>query len=263
MITDKINESLNAIAQENGVTILMAIESGSRSWGFPSPDSDYDVRFIYAHPKDWYLQVFEQKDVIELEINSELDINGWDVKKALGLAAKGNAVVYEWLNAPIIYQQHTEAGALLADGVNGGFNPAAAFHHYYSLARKFMSYLGETGDAVNLKKLFYLLRALLCARWIFQKRSIPSVLFNVLMDELVKTQQPEQYVYINQLVVDKSQLGEADGKPVNPALIEFIHLLLQDLAEHSFTNELRKTDSAYHQADWNQLFKRVLNTADF
>jgi predicted nucleotidyltransferase len=179
MIKDAISASLDRIAADNNVTILMAVESGSgsgsgsRSWGFPSPDSDYDVRFIYAHPKDWYLQVFAQKDVIEL------DINGWDIKKALGLAAKGNAVIYEWLNAPIVYQTHSRIETALRDAICGGFNLAAAFHHYHSLATKFMAYLSDSPDKVKLKKLFYLLRALLCAQWIVKKRTIPrSCLLN-------------------------------------------------------------------------------------
>ncbi|MCJ8272108.1 MAG: nucleotidyltransferase domain-containing protein [Psychrosphaera sp.] len=257
-ITDEIMVELNTIAADNNVTILMAIESGSRSWGFPSPDSDYDVRFIYAHDKDWYLQIFEQKDVIELEINAVLDINGWDLKKALALAAKGNAVVFEWLNSPIIYQFHRCFETVLRQGVNDGFNPAAAFHHYYSLARKFMTYLGEPGDSVKLKKLFYLLRALLSAQWILQKRTIAPVEFDVLMDALVKPVESSIEGYIRQLMVDKAGLGEAEGKPIRDELRVFIVAKLAMLKEHGFTHEQRHSDSNYVQADWNRLFQQVL-----
>jgi predicted nucleotidyltransferase len=257
-ITIEITAELNAIATDNNVTILFAIESGSRSWGFPSPDSDYDVRFIYAHDKDWYLQVFEQKDVIELEINAVLDINGWDLKKALALAAKGNAVVFEWLNSPILYQAHPCFETILRQGVNEGFNPAAAFHHYYSLARKFMTYLGDPKDSVILKKLFYLLRALLSAQWILQKRTIAPVEFDVLMDELVKPNEPLIDGYIRQLMVDKAGLGEADGKPIRDELRLFIDAKLALLKAHGFTNEQRRSDSDYLQADWNRLFQQVL-----
>ena len=257
-ITKDIMTELNTIAVDNDVTILFAIESGSRSWGFPSPDSDYDVRFIYAHNKDWYLQVFEQKDVIELEINAELDINGWDLKKALALAAKGNAVVFEWLNSPILYQAHPCFEQILRKGVNEGFNPAAAFHHYYSLARKFMTYLGEPQDSVQLKKLFYLLRALLSAQWILQKRNIAPVEFNVLMDDLVKPNEPSIDGYIRQLMVDKAGLGEAQGKPIKHELRLFINEKLAMLKENGFTNEQRRSDSDYLQEDWNRLFQQVL-----
>ena len=52
-IQKEIQENLDAIEQQNHVRILLAVESGSRAWGFASPDSDYDVRFIYMQePKE-------------------------------------------------------------------------------------------------------------------------------------------------------------------------------------------------------------------
>ena len=92
-IVAEVSQHLAEIEKEHQVTIIQAIESGSRAWGFPSPDSDYDVRFVYSHSKDWYLQLTEERDVIELPINDELDIAGWDVRKAFNLANKGNAVI--------------------------------------------------------------------------------------------------------------------------------------------------------------------------
>lgn len=76
---------------------LIAVESGSRAWGFPSPDSDYDIRFIHIHPRDWYLSLQPGRDVIERPIIDNIDLNGWDLRKALGLLLKSNAVVSEWL----------------------------------------------------------------------------------------------------------------------------------------------------------------------
>ena len=101
-----IQEKLNQLEAEYGVQILLAVESGSRAWGFASPDSDYDVRFIFWHPKDWYLSVFEQRDVIELPVDAVLDISGWDIRKALRLLWKSNAALIEWLNSPIVYRAH-------------------------------------------------------------------------------------------------------------------------------------------------------------
>lgn len=49
-----IPEKLAEIENRENVRILHCVESGSRAWGFASPDSDFDVRFIYVRPKDFY-----------------------------------------------------------------------------------------------------------------------------------------------------------------------------------------------------------------
>lgn len=100
----EIQQRIAAIESEHGVRVLFACESGSRGWGFASPDSDYDVRFVYVHPLPWYLQVSPQRDVIELPISDVLDINGWELRKALGLLKKGNATLVEWLDSPVVYR---------------------------------------------------------------------------------------------------------------------------------------------------------------
>ncbi|MDV3459190.1 nucleotidyltransferase domain-containing protein [Sphingomonas sp. HF-S4] len=100
----EIETRLDRIEADNGVRLLLAIESGSRAWGFPSPDSDYDVRFLYVRPQDWYLSLALGRDVIETPIEDEIDLNGWDVRKALVLLLKSNAVVSEWIESPIRYQ---------------------------------------------------------------------------------------------------------------------------------------------------------------
>lgn len=91
----EIERRLSAIEAEERVRVLMAVESGSRAWGFPSPDSDYDIRFIYVRPRDWYLSLSPGRDVIERPIVDEIDLNGWDIRKAFGLLLKSNAVVSE------------------------------------------------------------------------------------------------------------------------------------------------------------------------
>ena len=51
---DRIMKKLDEIEKTEEVRILLAVESGSRAWGFASTDSDYDVRFIYFRPEDEY-----------------------------------------------------------------------------------------------------------------------------------------------------------------------------------------------------------------
>jgi len=100
----QIMDALRDIEAKNDVSVLFACESGSRGWGFASPDSDYDVRFIYVNRLPWYLTVQPRRDVIEVPISGDLDINGWDLRKALGLMRESNPTLLEWLRSPIVYR---------------------------------------------------------------------------------------------------------------------------------------------------------------
>lgn len=178
-MTDQILETLTKIESENDVKVLYACESGSRAWGFASTDSDYDVRFIYKHKPDWYLQIDEKRDVIELPIDEVLDVNGWDIKKALKLFRNSNAPLYEWLQSPIVYQKEdgfiTDISALM----HSTFSLRSGLHHYLSMtANTYNNSLQE--DMVRLKKYFYALRPLFAAMWIAEKRELPPMEFYIL-----------------------------------------------------------------------------------
>ena len=180
-----IGTRLAALAAEHQVKIVNACESGSRAWGFPSPDSDYDVRFIYVHPKSWYLALEEGRDVIDLPIEDSvvglLDFGGWDVRKTLRLARKSNPVIWEWLQSPIIYQGFDTGHRLsLRDELDPLYSPITACHHYLSLARGTME--RELRDpTVKIKKYFYMLRPLLAAAWIERYREVPPMALTPLL----------------------------------------------------------------------------------
>lgn len=201
----EIQRYLAQIEAEHNVVIIQAIESGSRAWGFPSPDSDYDVRFVYAHATDWYLQLVEEKDVIEIPISDELDIAGWDLRKSLRLANKGNAVIQEWMNSPIIYKQSSRFNDLF-DLVSSVFNPINAYHHYRSMAKKAFTDI-QSSETKKLKRFFYFARATLSAKWILVKGTMPSILFSELVAELVLDR--SIVLSIESLVVQKASESEA------------------------------------------------------
>lgn len=162
----EIESRLTAIEKQDNVQILMAIESGSRAWGFPSPDSDYDVRFIYIQKRDWYLSLKNGRDVIEQPILDEIDLNGWDIRKALGLLLKSNAVVNEWMESPIRYcTDHSVISKLknLADNV---LNGRALAYHYANLGKSNMKRWLENDGDVPVKKYFYSLRPALAIRYL-------------------------------------------------------------------------------------------------
>jgi len=231
-IFNLVIEHLVKIEQEHDVVILQAIESGSRAWGFPSPDSDYDVRFIYAHPKDWYLQLIEEQDVIELPINDELDIAGWDLRKALNLANKGNAVVQEWMISPIVYQQ-SGSYAGLSELIENAFNPIATYHHYRSMAKKAYADI-EQSEQKKLKRFFYFARATLSAQWIVEKQTMPSILFDDLVQELVRDKALVDD--IGSLIKQKAQESEQSNLEVPEPVFEFVKLMYQSLEEQNILN---------------------------
>lgn len=176
-----IAEKLREIEKRHNVTILFACESGSRAWGFPSPDSDYDVRFVYLHQPEWYVTIRERNEVIELPVNETLDINGWDFKKTLLLLAKSNAVLFEWMQSPIFYTKNEKFLKQLSEAAKKCFSPIAAMHHYLSMSKKHYDEC-TASDEVKLKKYFYALRATLSCEWIARRNEVPPMELKKLMD---------------------------------------------------------------------------------
>ena len=168
-----ITQKLREIEKENKVRILLAVESGSRAWGFASPDSDYDVRFIYARTREDYLLFDDVRDVIELPINDALDINGWDVQKTLCLLYKSNPTLFEWFSSPIVYME-TPFAERFRNIMMEYFSQKKSLYHYLSMAEgNYREYL--KGDIVKAKKYFYVLRPVLACRWVLSKHTPPPM----------------------------------------------------------------------------------------
>lgn len=172
-----VRGELEKIEAAEGVRVLYAVESGSRSWGFESADSDYDVRFIYVHRKDWYLSILEGRDVIEREFDGTWDICGWDLRKTLRLFRKSNPVLMEWLASPFVYW---EAGALaerLRELAQTYCSRKAAAYHYLSMAQgNHQDYIAGR-DEVRLKKYLYVLRPLVNILWLAEQPGLVPMVF--------------------------------------------------------------------------------------
>lgn len=184
-IREKIDRELKAIEERENVRIILAVESGSRAWGFASDDSDYDVRFIYVRKEEDYLRINEIRDVIELPIDDELDINGWDLKKALGLMYKSNPTLIEWSMSPIIYRD-SETADELRELIRDYFSVRRSLWHYLSMASGNMKE-HLSADLVKAKKYFYVLRPVLASKWIIERQTPPPMLF----EELSEAELPE------------------------------------------------------------------------
>lgn len=175
-----IVEELKEIEARENVRILHAVESGSRAWGFASPDSDYDVRFIYVRPREFYLKLERTRDVLEYPINDLLDINGWDLQKALRLLHRSNPSVFEWFKSPIIYQQTAFSNEFTAM-MEKYFLKKSGLYHYLNMANgNYREYL--RGEQVKAKKYFYVLRPILACNWILRTNTPPPMLFSELVD---------------------------------------------------------------------------------
>lgn len=216
---NKIITKLKDIEKENNVKILYAVESGSRAWGFESKDSDYDIRFIYVHPLDWYISIEEKSDVIEPPIGEELDFSGWDIKKALQLYKKSNPPLYEWLISPIVYMENGDFARKLRDLTQQFYSPVSSMHHYLHMAQgNYKDYLKK--DLVRTKKYFYVLRPILACMWIEKYKTQPPVEFIKTIEALDLKDQVK--VEIESLYKRKKVGEELDKEKRIPVLNNFL-----------------------------------------
>ena len=207
-IREQIQNRLISIEKEFDVEILLAVESGSRAWGFESLDSDYDVRFIYKHPINWYLNILPKRDVIEIPIVDLMDYKGWDLRKAFFLMNKSNPVLYEWLRSPIIYKKNQKFFDIFYQISNEYFSQISTIYHYLHMAKKnYKEYLKK--DLVKAKKYFYVLRPLLACMWVENRQSSPPMEFEILVSSFLNENSIK--IEINDLLFKKKngiELGE-------------------------------------------------------
>lgn len=245
---ETILSKLDEIENRENVKILLAVESGSRAWGFASPDSDYDVRFIYVRPKEDYLRLEKTRDVIELPVEGELDINGWDLDKTLRLLRASNPTLFEWFSSPIVYRE-TAFAQEFRSIMQRYFSSKRGLSHYLSMASSnYREYL--KGNMVKAKKYFYVLRPVLACRWILDKGSPPPMLFSELMEaELNPVLLPD----VNRLLDLKMNAPEIKTIPK----IESINRYLDSSLEEVRTRIVQLPEDANH--GWEELDQLFLS----
>ena len=250
----KISDQLINIEAEYDVCILFAVESGSRAWGFASRNSDYDVRFIYVHKPNWYLSIRDRRDVIECPISNDLDISGWDLRKALGLYSKSNPPLLEWLGSPIIYKDVYGLADILRTMLTTAFQPQRSMYHYLHMARgNYREYL--KGEVVRLKKYLYVLRPILACLWIEKYGTMPPTEFSKLVRDARLS--VTLNAAIDELLARKMSGDELDSAPKVPVLNEFIEQMLD---HYSLLSGKRPTPVADYDA-LDLLFQEMLRTA--
>lgn len=252
-IKAEIMRRIKAAEQEHNVKVLFAVESGSRAWGFPSPNSDYDVRFIYVHPQDWYLDINVEgkRDVIEYPIVDDIDINGWDIRKALMLFWKSNPTIVEWIKSPIIYVDDGIFANKLRELLAEIYSIQKGIYHYRHMAKtNYRGYLKK--DEVPLKKYFYVLRPLLAIKWLEQRQQPAPIEFDTLKDLVAYDEVLS--VEIEQLLARKKISKEKEIGSAIPILNDFIEYELQRLEEYTDVAERQSQD----MSELNDLFKNIV-----
>lgn len=214
----RIQTALAELERTHNIRVLYACESGSRAWGFPSPDSDYDVRFIYTHPTDWYLTLDDGSDTLNFPVNDELDLAGWELRKTLKLLRGSNAALFEWLQSPVVYAEATEFQAELTPHMASCWNARAGLNHYVGLMRRGVEDDLIAAD-VRLKRLFYALRSTLATRWIqVQPDQVPPMEFRLLRQVLP----PDLNEVVEELLIQKAAANEKTTVPRPARLIDFL-----------------------------------------
>lgn len=249
-IRKEIEDKLCEIEQKENVKVIYAVESGSRAWGVESPDSDYDVRFIYVRNREDYLRLEEHRDVIEWQLDDVLDINGWDLKKTLIQFHKGNATLFEWANSPIVYKI-TDKWKEIYECGKKYFSEKAAMYHYYGTANStFKQYLQN--DKVKYKKYIYALRPLLACKFIEDNHSIPPVKFEELIKQNIPIELSEE---IQRMLLIKAK---SDEKALNQKLPVIQSYIEDKIIRYQQISKNMADDRIEEWEPLNKVFLRIV-----
>lgn len=248
-VFQRVRNALARLEIERNVRVLYACESGSRAWGFASHDSDYDVRFLYVHQSDWYFSVEDRRDVIEEPLTDELDVSGWELRKALRLLRKSNPPLLEWLKSPVVYQHDAVFTREFSELSERFYSPRRCFAHYLHMASGNWRHYLEGREQVSLKKYLYVFRPLLACRWIERSLGQVPMLFNELVGGVLEERGPRDA--LNALVERKQAGDELSAAPPDEVLSRFV---VQELQRLEALNE--PEDVAGDVSALNSFFRR-------
>jgi hypothetical protein len=252
---EQIKKELLALEEKHKIKILYAVESGSRAWGFASTDSDWDVRFFYVHQYDWYLSVDDKKDNIEIILPNDIDLAGWELRKALLLYKKSNPPLFEWLRSPIVYLEHQELAPMLRSRSQTYFSPRSCIYHYLHMARRnWEAYFKE--EEARVKKYFYVLRPLLACSWIERMNTMAPMEFHSLLDS--ENIEGRLRTEIDKLLERKINGEELDKGPRIPVIDHYIEKQIAHFM--SIVSDIDGTSNITNE-ELNSIFRHTLKEA--
>ena len=247
--TEYLRDLLRNIESEHSIGVIYGVESGSRAWGFESQNSDYDIRFLYVRPIERYLSLEKPSNTLELRTSSDLDLSGWDLRKALLFLRKSHPVLLEWLRSPIVYTEQLAIVQQMRDLGEKFFSPRASIYHYVSWAEHTLHRYFQQPE-VAAKRYLYVMRPLLCCRWIQTIGGQPPLQIQTLIAAVDMTN--ETKAAINTLIMKKSAGYELGIVGRIPALDRYIYKTLPQiktfLPKSSEPVPFESLDSLFYQA---------------
>lgn len=250
MTNSMFENYLKEIEQKNKISVLYCCEAGSRAWGFPSPDSDFDIRFIYALPLERYLRLTPERDSMDwFSEDRELDFSGWELRKALNLFAACNPAFNEQLGSPTVYSEKSSFGARMREWIPIYFNPARAFQHYLSIATRMVAE-NPLDESIRVKAFFYVIRPLHACQWIWENASQPPTAYSDLLklDSISET----GVSLITELIERKKSVKERDLVELPAFLVQQTRDLLQTMTDRR-TNGLNARFPTFQRPDTEPL----------
>lgn len=226
---NRIIQHIKQLEIDKQIKILLAVETGSRAWGFASPDSDFDVRLIYVKDRDWYIKLSEGKDHLSyMSEDGELDLTGWELRKALRLLAKSNASLLERIQSPIVYMAKDGFAEEMQELAAEFYSPVATMHHYKSMAHKSLESI-ESKEAYRLKALFYALRATCACLWVLEQDTYPPIVYTELLEGISISEEVRKR--IAELTDIKATKSEGYMHVGEDMLVDFIKTSLEKVKE--------------------------------
>ncbi len=252
---EEIKKEIERLEIEHEIKILYAVESGSRAWGFASKDSDWDVRYVYVHKLDWYLKIDSLKDSQDKILPNDLDLSGWELKKALKLFRKSNPPLLEWLESPIVYCENGSLATKMRDLKRVYFEPKSCMHHYFNMGRNnLVAYLDK--EVVRTKKYLYVFRPFLACDWISNQGTMPPVEFDRLIASELKDDAVKKE--LDYLLERKKSGEELSEEPRNEVLFGFLSGKMDEI--HTYLQTFEKGSQPETEI-LDRLFKETLEEA--
>lgn len=247
-----IKQKIADIEQKFSVKVILAVESGCRAWGFPSLNSDYDVKFIYVNKPDWYISIDQKQETIELPISNYIDMNGWDILKSFKLLSRYDPSLQEWISSPIVYKSSQDEVDTIKRLAKTSFMPESSFNHYLSMAKTKLEYIVDK-ENIRIKNYMYAIRAIFCCQYILAYTSQPPMKISQLLKHLDSEPLKNE---IAKLIDIKFENPEKFEIPRVPLIEAFLSEKLSSLSNNTISNP-KKTDTHIYDNTLIDIIKQV------
>lgn len=258
----EILKALHELELKEHISILLASEVGSHAWGYASKTSDFDVRFIYIYPPEQYLAIDPPKEGVDLFIKDQLDLRGWELRKALRFFRKSNPSLFEALHSPVLYRKNEALFSGMKQLEPETFSKRTCFSHYFHMARQNLK-TWERDENPSIKLIFHCLRPVLMCKWLEENPSLPPLSLPGLLNPLPSSIQQSFGALNGKRLVEGDLIEKKD--PHVMALHGFVSSTFkvmeqQRLKEEKMIKETKGQGKLPNEV-FNHLFREVLRAS--